>query len=133
MGAALFPPSVRIFTFDDVKIRLNDPNYIIISTLSCDSQNGLIQNTILWDIEESIINNIIKNKSKQIVIVYGKNWGDKTIHDKCTQLIRLGITPCVYMGGMFEWLCMQDIYGSDEFPTVCEELDILKYKPMSVI
>ena len=46
MGAALFPPSVRIFTFDDVKIRLNDSNYIIISTLSCDSQNGLIQNTI---------------------------------------------------------------------------------------
>ena len=29
---------------------------------------------------------------------------------------------------MFEWLCLQDIYGSDSFPTTQKELDILKYK-----
>jgi len=32
---------------------------------------------------------------------------------------------------LFEWLLLQDIYGSEEFPTTSHELDILKYKPMS--
>ena len=32
---------------------------------------------------------------------------------------------------MFEWLCLQDIYSSDLFPTTKKELDILKYKPIS--
>jgi hypothetical protein len=35
----------------------------------------------------------------------------------------------LYVGGMFEWLCLQDIYGKDEFPTTTRQLDILKYKP----
>jgi hypothetical protein len=38
---------------------------------------------------------------------------------------------CVYSGGMFEWLLLQDIYGATSFPTTSKELDILKYKPPS--
>ena len=37
----------------------------------------------------------------------------------------------IYSGGMFEWLCLQDIYGNELFPTTKKELDILKYKPIS--
>jgi hypothetical protein len=37
------------------------------------------------------------------------------------------------MGGLFEWLMLQDIYGSDEFPTTKKELDILKYKPNKML
>ena len=37
-------------------------------------------------------------------------------------------TVYLYVGGMFEWLCLQDIYGNEEFPTTTRELDILKYK-----
>ena len=37
----------------------------------------------------------------------------------------------VYPGGIFEWLCLQDIYGEKEFPTTSKELDILKFKPQS--
>jgi len=34
----------------------------------------------------------------------------------------------VYIGGLFEWLCLQDIYGKDNFATDGEELELLKYK-----
>ena len=34
---------------------------------------------------------------------------------------------------MFEWLLMQDIYSKDNFPTTSYDLDILKYKPRSVL
>ena len=36
----------------------------------------------------------------------------------------------IYSGGMFEWLCLQDIYGNELFQQQ-KELDILKYKPIS--
>ena len=55
-----------------------------------------------------------------------------TVYDKYEQLVKLGfINVYIYSGGMFEWLCLQDIYSSDLFPTTKKELDILKYKPMS--
>ena len=48
---------------------------------------------------------------------------------KYEQLIGLGFTNIyIYPGGLFEWLCLQDIYSKDEFPTTREELDILKFK-----
>ena len=39
----------------------------------------------------------------------------------------------LYMGGMFEWLLLQDIYGIDEFPTTNKFLDILYYKPNAIL
>jgi len=39
----------------------------------------------------------------------------------------------LYMGGMFEWLLLQDIYGADEFPTTNKFLDILYYKPNAIL
>jgi hypothetical protein len=35
------------------------------------------------------------------------------------------------MGGMFEWLLMQDVYGFDEFPTTTKICDILKFRSPS--
>ena len=37
----------------------------------------------------------------------------------------------IYIGGLFEWLLLQDIYGDDEFPTTTKIIDILKYKGKS--
>ena len=37
----------------------------------------------------------------------------------------------IYLGGLFEWLCLQDIYGENAFPTTTHEIDLLKYKPRS--
>ena len=34
---------------------------------------------------------------------------------------------------MFEWLMLQDIYGSDAFPTNKKQSDILKFKPTPIL
>lgn len=106
-------------------------NECIINTLLPDEQDCLIKNTINYKLEEKFINDNMKNLSRNIII-YGKNSNDETVHKKYTQLIQLGFANVfIYTGGMFEWLCLQDIYGSDEFPTTSRELDILKYKALS--
>ena len=57
-----------------------------------------------------------------------------TVYDKYDQLLKLGFSKVyIYPGGMFEWLCLQDIYSDDNFPTNKKELDILKYKPDSIL
>ena len=67
--------------------------------------------------------------SKTYIIIYGKNSNDNTINAKYNSLISLGFKNVyVYTGGLFEWLCLQDIYGSDSFPTTSKELDLLKFK-----
>ena len=51
---------------------------------------------------------------------------------KYLKLMELGFTNIyIYAGGLFEWLCLQDIYGEDEFPTTIKELDVLKFKPIN--
>jgi hypothetical protein len=59
------------------------------------------------------------------LIVYGKNATDDSAETKCKQLIQLGFKHVNwYVGGLFEWLLLQEIYGKGEFPTngVCKDL-----------
>ena len=84
--------------------------------------------------EENVINTMIKeyNFYNKTLIVYGKHCNDDTCKTKCDQLVRFGFSNVkMYPGGMFEWLCLQDIYGSDDFPTTTKELDLYKYRPSS--
>jgi len=107
----------------------NNEIYIIINTLDSFNQKCLIKNTIKVEEEEIIINNLLKKAKDKIIIIYGKNCNDDKVYKKYEQLIGLGFTNLyVYVGGMFEWLLLQDIYGKELFPTTSEELDILKYK-----
>ena len=123
--------------FEDIKYSLEHPtNYIIINTLSITEQSCLIQNTISIYNEEIIINNLIDNyETKKIkIIIYGINSTDETVERKYKQLISLGFTNVyVYLGGLFEWVILQDIYGVDEFPTTQKVVDILKWKPSRII
>ena len=58
------------------------------------------------------------------------NNNDESVIRKYKQLVSLGFQNIyIYLGGMFEWLLLQDIYGNDNFPTTSRELDIMKYKP----
>ena len=67
-------------------------------------------------------------------IIYGENTNDEKIETKYSQLKGLGFTKLyLYRGGMFEWLLLQDIYGTDEFPTTSKLLDILQYRPTRTI
>ena len=104
-------------------------NMIIINTLDINNQECLIKNTLKPDEEISIINNIIEKKNNKKIIIYGENSSDNSIIKKYYQLRKYGIKNIyIYIGGIFEWLLLQDIYGSDEFPTTSEIIDILKYK-----
>ena len=116
--------------FEDMQSAINN-NYdtIIINTLDIAKQKCLINGTIQIDHETKIVNEQLeKNKSIRI-IVYGMNSTDETIVKKYDQLIGLGFTNVyIYLGGLFEWLLLQDIYGSALFPTTAIEQDLLKYK-----
>jgi hypothetical protein len=127
--------SIKI-NYEDVQFVIKNPQeYLLINTLLTSEQNCLIVNTININNEENIVNTCIKKGMKDIkIIIYGKNSNDEKLYNKYSQLTSLGFHNIyIYMGGMFEWLMLQDIYGENEFPTTKKELDILKYKPNKVL
>lgn len=128
--------STQKVNFEDIQyaIKNNDTN-ILINTLNDNEQECLILNSIKASNEEALINQLLKNGNKSIkIIVYGKNSNDEKIYKKYNQLLSLGFyNVYLYIGGMFEWLLLQDIYGNFEFPTTKKELDILKYKPNKLL
>jgi hypothetical protein len=123
--------SIKV-NYEDIQYVLKYPTgYLLINTLQVTEQDCLILNTIKSDREEQIINTFINLNNKNIkIIVYGKNCNDEKIYNKYNQLTSLGFyNVYIYLGGLFEWLMLQDIYGSIDFPTTKKELDILKFKP----
>jgi hypothetical protein len=126
--------SIPKMSFEDIQNVLNNDTYCLINTLPGNKQECLIQNTIVCDHEETYINELLKTDLERHIIIYGANTNDHIIYDKYEQLFKLGFKYIyIYQGGMFEWLCLQDIYGEELFPTTKKEIDILKYKPSSII
>ena len=75
-----------------------------------------------------MINHLLKTNKNVNIIIYGMNCNDESIYKKYSQLMNLGFVNIgVYVGGMFEWLLLQDVYGEELFPTTSKELDILKF------
>lgn len=124
----------RYFSFEDVQICIQKNEGIIIHTLPSHEQTCLIHKTITAEIEEATINRFLQDDPNQLIIIYGRNCNDEKVSDRYSQLLSLGFRRVyIYRGGLFEWLCLQDIYGTDEFPTTARELDILKYRPISLL
>jgi hypothetical protein len=124
--------SINKTNFEDIQQLLSTKpgQYLLINTLTIDEQYCLISTTLPYNTEETIINEHIKKYNKDIkIIIYGKNCNDETTIQKYKQLYLLGFYNIyIYIGGLFEWLLLQDIYGSSEFPTTSKQLDLLKYK-----
>ena len=116
--------------FEDIqKIIQYHTDHIIISTLKINEQNCLIYRTIYVDNEEKIINDLLKKNKNKKIIIYGKNYNDLTVYKKYNQLKQLGFSNmAIYPGGIFEWLCLQDIFGMELFKTYGSEMNILKFK-----
>lgn len=127
--------SIQRINFEDIQEIIKDnKKYILINTLPSNIQSCLIPNTININQEEEVINNLLRTNKTIYIIIYGKNVNDMSVYDKYDQLIKLGFTRIyIYSGGIFEWLCLQDIYSTDNFPTTTKELDILKFKPESIL
>jgi hypothetical protein len=122
--------SMKKINYEDMQTVIKNPEiYLIINTLLPSEQQCLIVNTTLANEEEGIINRFMKENKSIRIIIYGRNCSDESINKKYQQLYSLGFYNIfVYLGGMFEWLLLQDIYGKDLFPTTKKELDLLKYK-----
>lgn len=109
-------------------------NFLIINTLANDNQNCLIKNTIHANKEADQLNDKLNNNKKVNIVIYGENSCDDSIVKKYNQLYKLGFMNLyVYIGGLFEWLLLQDIYGDEEFPTTDKIIDILKYKGKAIL
>ena len=127
--------SIQKANFEDIQYILQkNKGTILLNTLHVNNQSCLIPNTLPLHSEESVINEMLNTNKNGHIVIYGKNSNDESIFKKSEQLTKLGFSNVyVYIGGMFEWLCLQDIYGDELFPTTKKELDILKYKPPSII
>ena len=122
--------SINKVSFKDVQKIISNKKFIIINTLDNNNQNCIIKNTILPNKEIDKINEYISTNKNINILIYGENCNDEKILKKYTQLSKIGFNNLyIYLGGLFEWLLLQDIYGDDQFPTTIKELDILKYKP----
>jgi hypothetical protein len=107
---------------------------ILINTLPPSLQHCLIKTTVDIRVEEQLINKCLMNSPNVMIIVYGKNSTDITILHKYEQLVKLGFTNVhIYTGGIFEWMLLYEIYGKDLFKITQYEIDILRYRPKSVL
>lgn len=132
--------STKKINYEDMQTVVKNPEiYMLINTLPVDSQDCLISTTVSVDKEEAIINKYLKENHGIKIIVYGKNCNDELVDKKYQQLLALGFNNVyAYMGGLFEWLLLYDIYGKELFPinnlnTNKKNIDILKFKPHSVL
>lgn len=135
--------SYQKVNFEEVQIisknKNNNENYhnnyngnyigILINVLLETEQSCLIDNTLSYKKEEEVINYFLQKKRDIKIIIYGKNANDENIYKKYNQLRNLGFyNVYIFIGGLFQWLLLQDIYGVEEFSTTTKCLDILKYK-----
>ena len=110
--------------------------FLIINTLTSVEQDCLIRNTLVYELEEKTINDLLNSYDllNKKIIIYGKNANDESTEKKYKQLLGLGFSEVyIYRGGMFEWMLLQDIYGESEFPTTKRVIDILMFKPVKVL
>ena len=122
--------------YEDVQyIMSHNQTYIIINTLSANDQQCLLPNTVDINKEEQLINHLLQQGKKDAkCIIYGKHCNDESVYFKQSQLQRLGFCNIyIYVGGLFEWLTLQDIFGEELFPTTTKEVDFLKYKPSKIL
>jgi len=128
MGASLSYQNIHFEELSET-INNNSSSCVIINTLPLHDQQCLIKNTLNGNIEVETINSLLRQDKTKKIIIYGRNYRDISIYKKYKQLKSLGFTNVVvYIGGLFEWLCLQDIYGNNNFQTNGTEVDILKYK-----
>lgn len=123
--------SINKIHYEDMQNAINK-KFIIINTLKKNEQSCLIENTLNASEEEEKINFFMNNNLSVNIVLYGKNSTDESVYKKYNQLVHLGfVNVYIYIGGIFEWLLLQDVYGDDVFKTTSKELDILKYKGKS--
>lgn len=121
--------SIVKINYEYVQNEIKYKRSIIINTLPITNQSCLIHGTIPAVNEEELLNRYLKTNRSIQIIIYGMNSCDESIAKKYNQLVKLGfLNIYIYVGGLFEWLLLQEIYGEELFPTTTYCKDHLKYK-----
>ena len=122
----------RSLGFDDLLHCIRNPaKYAIIHTMPA-TESVVIKGTLTAAEEEAFINEYLSKyvDTQKTIVLYGRNCCDDSPRQKRAQLLSLGISDVyVYVGGLFEWALLQDIYGASEFPTTNPVTDLLIYRP----
>lgn len=104
---------------------------ILIHTME-ENEKTLIQGSLTAEMELKSINELMsKNEFDTSIIIYGRNDHDyDNLMTKQKQLKSLGFRNVfIYLGGMFEWLLLQDVFGANLFPTTVAKVDLLRFAP----
>ena len=128
--------SIKKANFDDVIIISKESAknaHILIHVMDKENEELLIKGTLTINEEIEKVNSLLSlRKMDVIIVIYGKNTDDVSkVISRYRQLRDMGFTNVyVYLGGLFEWLLLQEIYGNEEIKTnvVCKK-NILDYKP----
>jgi len=129
MGAILSTlPSFTLYNFEKIQYHIKNKS-ILINTLDANNQSCLISGTISIEEEIKLLNHYLKTNKTILIIIYGKNNSDLSVLQKHKQLLSLGFTNiALYLGGLFEWLLLQDVFGQEHFPTTTKTIELLNYK-----
>lgn len=125
MGVMYSLPS---YNYHQLQERMKD-EIVLINTIPITRQDCLIKGTLKAINEVDYMNKLLKvNKNKEIII-YGIHHTDLSVIAKYNQLKKLGFKKVhIYFGGMYEWLLLQDVFGSINFQTDGIIQNIVDYK-----
>lgn len=121
----------NIANFEDVQRFVLATDHVILNVMDAVDQDTLILKTLSAVAEVDALNTLMDDgEFDRKILVYGRNSGDvEKVLNKQKQLVALGFTEVyVYLGGLFEWVLLQDIYGAELFKTTRHVADILRYK-----
>ena len=127
---------IKKANFDDIINIIKDSakkTRVLIHVMDAENQELLIKGTLSINEEIEKMNSLLHSgKMDATIVIYGKNTDDiSKLIRRYKQLHDMGFSNVyVYLGGLFEWLLLQEIYGNEEIQTniVCKK-NILDYKP----
>ena len=102
------------------KIQQSKANNNVLIHIMEDDQKLMILGSLTAYTETTKVNDMIsRNEYETEIMIYGRNDHDyDKLITKHKQLKSLGFKHVyIYLGGMFELLLLQDVYGFKEFPT----------------
>jgi rhodanese-related sulfurtransferase len=125
--------AIKKVNFDDIIMISLKNNYILIHVMEKEDEDLLIKGTLSINEEIEKMNSLLSSEKMNVtIVIYGKNTDDVSkVIGRYRQLNDMGFSNVyVYLGGLFEWLLLQEIYGNDEIKTnnICKK-NILDYKP----
>jgi rhodanese-related sulfurtransferase len=125
--------AIKKVNFDDIIMISKDSKHFLIHVMEKEDEDLLIKGTLSINEEIEKMNSLLSlEKMNVTIVIYGKNTDDVSkVIGRYRQLHEMGFSNVyVYLGGLFEWLLLQEIYGNDEIRTnnICKK-NILDYKP----